>query len=319
MKNRIGLYIFAVLMFLCGTGVGVKFFTWGLEEIEAEATASVIVMCFSASIAFFALGCFGFMLFTFGRGSYLRIENGRVKAHYGMNRELDIPLVDIEDVAVIGRTVHIFSSKKVHSVSAPAEKEDVLTLIGCGKKPWEIKEGAERIAFEKAKKVHIVAMMAVCILLLSLVLNVVLCSQLTGGKAPSELTPAEDRLWLAFFFAALLTVVAAFFAADRAGKLTLERERRMRRIGSYTGYMRRYEGIDPASAIRVILFDSYRLRVTIKYIYGSFVYDMEIIDPVSGAWVVGLSESFDSREDAFEAVDLKLGDAPINEDKLLDQ
>ena len=138
MKNRIGHYIFAVLLFLCGTGLGIEFFTWGLEEIEKEATAASIVMCFSASAAFFALGCFGFMLFGFGKGAYLRIENGRVKAHYGLNRELDIALEEIEDVAVIGRTVHIFTAKTVHSISAPAEKADLLRLIDCGKKQWEI-------------------------------------------------------------------------------------------------------------------------------------------------------------------------------------
>ncbi len=318
MKNKFGLYIFAVLMFLSGTGIGIKFFTWGLEEIEQESTASVIVLCFSASAAFFMLGCFGFMLFTFGKGAYLRIENGSVKARYGMNRELDIPLSEVEDVAAIGRTVHIFAAKRVYSISAPAQKDDVLTLLNCSKKPWDINESAERTAFEKAKKAHVIVMTAVCILLLALVLNVFLCSQLTGGKAPSELSPAEDSLWLAFFFAAILTVVAAFFAADRAGKLTLEKERRMRRIGSYAGYMRRYEGIDPSSAVRVILFDSYRIRVTVKYIYGGYVYDMELIDPVSGAWALGFSESFDSREEANEAVDLKLGDVPINEEKLFD-
>ncbi len=318
MRNKLGLYIFAVLTFLCGTGAGIKFFTWGLEEIETEATASIIVLCFSAAVAFFALGCFGFMLFTFGRGAYLRVDNGRVKARYGMNRELDIPIEEVEDVAVIGRTVHVFTAKRVNSVSAPAGKEDILALLDLGKKPWEINEGAERAAFEKTKKAHAVAMTAVCILLLALVLNVVLCSQLTGGKAPSELTPAEDSMWLAFFFAALLTVVAAFFAADRAGKLTLEKERRMRRIGSYVGYMHRYEGIDPASAIRTVLFDSYRLRVTVKYIYESYVYDIEMIDPVRREWVIGDSESFNSREDAIDAVDRKLGDAPVNEDKLFD-
>ncbi|MBQ2733482.1 MAG: hypothetical protein IJF74_04920 [Clostridia bacterium] len=318
MKNRIGHYIFSVLLFICGTGMGIEFFTWGLEEIEKEATASSIVMCFSASAAFFALGCFGFMLFGFGRGAYLRIEDGRVRAHYGMNRELDVALEAIEDVAVFGRTVHIFCANTVHSVSAPTEKSDLLRLIECGKKPWEIDERAERTAFDKAKKAHVVAMTAVCILLLMLVLNVVLCSQLTGGNAPSEFTREEDSLWLAFFFAAVLTVAAAFFAANRAGKLTLEKERRIRRIAAYMGYMHRYDGIEPANAVRTVLFDSYRLRVTVKYIYESYVYDMEIIDSMSGEWVLADSGSYSSREEAMEAVDTKLGDAPINEDKLFD-
>ena len=316
MKNKLGLYIFAVLMLVYGTGLGIKFFTWALEEVEAEATASSIVMCFSASLVFFALGCFGFMLFTFGRGAYLRVENGRVTARWGLNRSLDIPLEAVEDVAVMGNTVHIFDKKTAHSVSAPARKEDMLALIGCRKKPWEINEGAERAAYLRAKKAHIAAMTAVCILLLVLVLNIVLCSQLTGGRAPSEFTAEEDRLWLAFFFASVLAVAAAFFAADRAGKLTLEKERRMRRIGSHIGYLRRYEGIDAASAQRVILFDSYRIRVTVKYIYGGYVYDMELIDPVSGDWAIGISEEFDSLEEANAAVDLKLGNVPVDEDRL---
>lgn len=316
MKNGIGLYIFAALMFLCGTGAGIQFFTWGLEEIESEATASSIVMCFSASLAFFALGCFGFMLFTYGRGAYLRVENGRVTAHYGMNRTLDIPLELVEDVSVMGNTVHIFEQKTAHSISAPAQKEDMLILIGRQKKPWEINEGAERAAFERAKKAHIAAMTAVCVLLALLVLNIVLCSQLTGGKAPSELTAEEDVLWLGFFFASVLAVIAAFFAADRAGRLTLERERRMRRIGSSVGYLRRYEGIDAASAQRVILFDGYRIRVTVKYIYGGYLYDMELIDPVSGEWAMGISEEFESLEEANGAVDRKLGNVPVDEDRL---
>ena len=318
MKNKFSLYIFAASLFIVGTACGVRLFVWGLDEIEMMSTSSSIVLCFSASLAFFALGCFGFMLFTFGRGAYLRIENGRVKAQYGMNRTLDISLESVEDVAVMGSTMHIFTAKTVHSVSAPAEKADVLMLIGTAKKPWEINEGAERKNYEKAKRAHIVAMTAVCILLASLVLNVVLCSQLTGGKAPAELTPAEDGLWLAFYFAALLAIVASFFAADRAGKLTLERERRMRRIGSYIGYMRRYDGLDEASAQRVVLFDSYRIRAHVKYIYGSFVFDMELIDPVSGEWVLAESEVYDTREEAFDAVELKLGDVPLNEDKLFD-
>lgn len=318
MKNRLRLYIFAALLFVCGTGVGIKFFTWGIDEITAKATASVIVLCFSAALAFFVLGCLGFMLFSFGKGAYLKIEDGRIKSHYGMNRSLDLPLAEIEDVAVIGRTVHVFTANRVYSVSAPASGKDMLALLEHSKKPWDINENAERVAYEKAKKAHALAMTAVCILLLALVLNVVLCSQLTGGKAPSELTPAEDSLWLAFFFAAILAVAAAFILADRAGKLTLEKERRMRRIGSYVGYMHRFEGIDPSKAIRTVLFDNYRLRVTVKYIYESYVYDMEIIDPVSCEWVIGDSASFESRDEAFEAVDRKPGDVPIDEEKLFD-
>ena len=90
----------------------------------------------------------------------------------------------------------------------------------------------------------------------------------------------------------------------------------MRRIGSYIGYMRRYDGLDEASAQRVVLFDSYRIRAHVKYIYGSFVFDMELIDPVSGEWVLAESEVYDTREEALAAVDTKLGNAPVNEDRL---
>lgn len=316
MKNKFSLYIFAASLFIVGTACGVRLFVWGLDEIEMMSTSSSIVLCFSASLAFFALGCLGFMLFTFGRGAFLRIEDGRVRARYGMNRTLDIPISEVEDVAVIGSALRIFTAKNAYTVTAPASKEDVSSLVNCGKKPWDINERNERSAYDKAKRAHIVAMTAVCILLASLVLNVVLCSQLTGGKAPSELTPEEDVIWLAFYFAALLAIIASFFVADRAGKLTLERERRMRRIDSYMGYMHRYDGVDTGSTQRIVLFDSYRIRAHVKYIYGSFVFDMELIDPVSGEWVLAESEVYDTREEALAAVDTKLGNAPVNEDRL---
>ena len=316
MQKKLKLYIVAFIIFLCGTGTGIKFFVWGLDEIESLSTSSSIVTCFAASIAFFILGCLGFMLFTFGRGAFLRMEDGRVRARYGMGRTLDIPLAEVEDVAVIGTALCIYTARNAHTVNAPVSKEDAAVLFNCGKKPWDINEGQERTAYDKAKRAHAVAMTAVCILLAAIVLNVVLCAQLTDGKAPSALSPEEDNLWLAFFFATVLAVITAFFAADRAGKLTLERERRMRRIASHIGYVNRYEGVNEASAQRIVLFDSYRVRAHVKYIYGGYVFDMELIDPVSGEWVLAESEVYDTREEAFAAVEQKLGDVPLNEDRL---
>jgi hypothetical protein len=91
----------------------------------------------------------------------------------------------------------------------------------------------------------------------------------------------------------------------------------MRRIGSYAGYMHRYEGID-GNTQRIVLFDSYCIRAHVKYIYGGYVFDMELIDPISGGWVLAESEVYDTREEAFDAVEQKLGDLPLNEDKLFD-
>ena len=86
-------------------------------------------------------------------------------------------------------------------------------------------------------------------------------------------------------------------------------------IAGIHGFCYEDEGI-VGNTQRIVLFDSYRIRAHVKYIYGSFVFDMELIDPVSGEWVLAESEVYDTREEALAAVDTKLGNAPVNEDKL---
>ncbi|MBQ7012089.1 MAG: hypothetical protein IJN63_10315 [Clostridia bacterium] len=316
MKKRLWLYIFAALMLICGTGVGVRFLLFGMEEIERGSNASSIVICFFMALLFFAGGCFGLLLFSFNKGAFLRIEGGRLLCRFGFNTSIDLPLEKIEDVFSDPAVVDVFAFGKNYRVPRIEGFEDAFSeLEGLEAKPWTVNASEERKRYERFSRRRMASMLLMLVFGAVFVLNIILCVGLTDGKDISQFGNKEDGIWLFAFFFEVVVAALLFICAYLGGKATAESRRSLKRMASALGYAQRYEKVGAGTLIRIMLLDNYRWRVTVTYNYGQYIYGMYIMDTLKDEWALVHSEMCESLEELEERISLRIGEARIYEEK----
>ena len=318
MINKIIIKTVSVFLLVSGISAGALFFNLGLRTVKDGESAATVTLCFGLALLSFVLGGFGAMLINYGKNTYLRIENGRIKACYGMGTTVDLPLEEVEDVYAYGNVLTLFGKRGAYRISLYEEYAETVTeLLAYSKDPKSVNADKENRGYARASVRRMFFAWASLIMGAVIILNMILCVGLTDGKDITDFTPRDDNIWLACFAAQVASALAFFFFAHMGRKATLEREKHLHRLGSALGYENRYGDTDVGGTVlRVIFVDNYRARVILSENLGVFIYSLYVMDPGSGKWIVVETQTCESREELDELFESRLGNLAVCEEKL---
>ena len=147
-------YIFCLLFILSGSFIAIRFSLWGIEEIQSNHISSSI-FCFTFAVFGLLFGFLSIFIFQFNRKAFFKIEDDKIDAQFGWDKELHIRISDIENAENQGKHLKLFTDGNIVWIynldNAKNLCQYILSYIS--KHSNSVNIGEAKIKYKKHKKV----------------------------------------------------------------------------------------------------------------------------------------------------------------------
>lgn len=272
-----------------GSILSIRFGLWSIDALKAGRIAES-VLCLGFVAFGLIIGGFSIYMLTFNKGAYLTVENNRIDARFGFESEIHAGLSDLKKAGTgaNGQALSLTFAKKTYVIPHLKNANDILRYL-YSENP-ELREAlADENAAEKLRihnrKSYICAVLDFVFLVLMFA-NIAWCVFLTEGRDTEEFTSADNRVFLVFAAAELITVILLFVFARKTGKIFKAREDCKASLLFIAAKERKKDQLERyPDLIEVKYFYDYSRRIVIYATEsGAFAYMLEMFDISSLVW-----------------------------------
>ena len=316
-RNRVLSILWSAFFILSGTFIALRMGTWGLEAI-GEGHIAEAIFCFGFMILGIAFGSMSILIFSFNRKAMFETDGKRIRIVCNFGTSYDLDINDISDVSLLGG--HL-------ALTTETERITVINLANAG----EICKYLQKIIapkkseldFEKEGKIYadlckktLVRLIPTVVCTALLFVHIGWCAHLTDGRDLGDFTASDDKVFIVFAIAEIITLVAAFWFAKMCGSINVAREEARKRKDAAYAQLHRKDALERYSGIITIkYFDGGRYRIVVFSPTGDlFGYMLEYFDVKTEKWTTCyekakgfeiLSELYDDIEENFSDVILE--------------
>lgn len=218
-KTSLQKYLLCLFFLLTGSLIAVRFVLWGIDAIQAKASLSSAVFCFVFAAGGLLFGSFSLVLYRFNRNAFLTLENGKIDARFGWDKELHTDINNVTCAEIQGKHLKLFINEKVVWIYGLINAKEICQYIR-SLMPTNNMPDLEnaKAQYHKSKKAYNSFFTATVISFAFLLLHLLWCVILTEGKALNDFSQKEDAVFIAFLFAEVFTVLLTFVFAHKCGK-----------------------------------------------------------------------------------------------------
>lgn len=307
-------YIFCMFFILTGSFIAIRFALWGITELQLNQISSA-VFCFVFVIIGLLFGFLSIVIFNFNRKAFLSLENGKIDAHFGWDKELHTDISNITNAEVQGKNLKLFiGNHLVWIYNLNNAKEICAYILSHIPKQSFISDMEEaKEQYKKCRKSYVIYLVATCIAVAFLFIHITWCVFLTDGKELSQFSESDNFIFIAFIFAELFTVFIVFLLASKCGKIFAVFNQSKLHLLASCALQRKYDQLDSyPHVINTKYFDHYTYRIVVYSTEENlFAYMLERFDIKTLSWIYcyefakgfeTLSELYDDLESSFADV-----------------
>jgi len=318
-RTPIRKYVFCLFFIVTGSIIAVKFGIWGIDEIRIGAIASA-VFNFGFAILGLFFYTFAIYLFKHNKGAYLIVDDQMINARYGLGDELHEPVSMIRKVTLMrsGTGIELYLADRICRIINLNNAKEICSYIlsvNSGARSIMSVDEAESNLF-KHKKAFVKHLVLTIVFGAMMFAHIAWCVILTEGKDLGDFSESDTMVFVRFAVAELITLVIAFFFADKCGKQKKICELSKATLLSAAATEHRDDSLDRyPNVIRKKFFDNNTYRIVIYAPESDvFAYMLERFDLSAKGWVPCydtprrfnyLSELHDSIEELFDGVILE--------------
>ena len=317
-RNRVLSILWSTFFIHSGTFIALRMGTWGLEAI-GEGHISEAIFCFGFMILGIAFGSMSILIFSFNRKAMFETDGKRIRIVCNFGTSYDLDINDISDVSLAGGQLVLTTKSERIMVSNLANAGEIckylLKIIAPQKSDLDFeKEGKIYADLSKKTLVRLIPMV-ICTALLFV--NVWWCVHLTGGRDLGDFTASDDKVFVAFAVAEVITLVAAFWFAKLCGGVNVAREEARKRKDAAYAQLHRKDALEKYSGIITIkYFDGGRYRIVIFSPNGEvFGYMLEYFDVKTEKWTTCYEKArgFNILSDLYEDIEENFSDVILED------
>ena len=316
-RNRALSILWSAFFILSGTVIALRMDTWGLEAIGVGHIAEAI-FCFGFMILGIAFGSMSILIFSFNRKAMFETDGKRIRIVCNFGTSYDLDINDISDVSLAGGQLVLTTNSERIMVSTLANAGEICKYL-----QKIIAPKKSELDFEKEGKIYadlckktLVRLIPTVICSALIFVHIGWCAHLTDGRDLGDFTASDDKVFIVFVIAEIITLVAAFWFAKMCGSINVAREEARKRKDAAYAQLHRKDALERYSGIITIkYFDGGRYRIVVFSPTGDlFGYMLEYFDVKTEKWTTCyekakgfeiLSELYDDIEENFSDVILE--------------
>ncbi len=210
---------FMAVLFILGAAALV------LVPVKLNQWTDVTPCLYTMLMVLWGLGLAAFLLF-FGlfllvnRGAYLRLSEDGIAAKYGLGAKLECSLQSLNYIAVGPAMLTLESGGKLHDIGGLANVGEIATWLK-QQLPFVVPEESRELLLTQREQIRISRkkwLIATLVSTAMLFVNILLIALATGRRDMRDFTNRDVVFFGIFIVMELLTVIAAFYCANRGGK-----------------------------------------------------------------------------------------------------
>ena len=316
--------VFSLFFLLIGTGLCIRFGTWGIAELQNSQLASSI-FCFGFALFGILLGCLGILLLRFNYGAYLCADASGISGRFGLSDPVTIPYHEIEWVTLELNAFHLrLKDRRTISVYLLTNAEELYQYI----RPHlslrqfvDIPQCSQKI--KRLQYRRIVCLTGLFVSLCLMFGSLIFCVIRTNGKDIADFDRQDNITFLGCAVFGLAMVIIAFLLADYSGKLNRHILDLHGQLTCAAAYLGRMDGLDRygADLIGVKFFETCTYRIIMLHVLDEkigyrYCFTLEEFLLVTCTWrpCPGLGFwTFHTLAEMEEAIDERYGDELMNE------
>ena len=286
-RNRALSILWSAFFILSGTVIALRMGTWGIDAI-IEGQIAEAIFCFGFVILGIAFGSMSILIFSFNRKALFETDGKKIKIVCNFSTSYDLDIDEISDVSLIGGHLALTTDSERITVSNLENAKEICEYLQKIVAP----KNAE-LDFEKEGKIYadlckktLVRLIPTIICTALLFVHIGWCVHLTEGRELGDFTASDDKVFVAFAVAEVVTLASAFIFAKICGKVNVLREEARKRKDAVYAQLHRKDALEKYSGIFAIkYFDGGRYRIVIFSPNGDlFGYMLEYFDVKTEKW-----------------------------------
>lgn len=253
-RRKFNVWLF--LLFVCGlTFIGMYVF---FNVVDRDVTGELLIFLIVGVII--CVSIIPSWLLDFG--AFIRIDENSIKAKYHWFGRIDCKLSDVTFAATRANTLIVqLNNGKIHTITGVANSCQLASLIR-KKMSCEVTE-APGILIERLNGLRSAGKRELLYVILGVALmfvNIFITVFLTGGRDMHEFTRTDRIMFFLMGAVELVTTIATFYFAGRAGRYSIPMEKLQYEIQRS---IVETEQLPSGNIIRVFSDESYSVRVTL--------------------------------------------------------